>query len=116
MPVVTSTGFPEAEQIALGKVLPGPWLPAINSVGIKVGYLVRQLADIYINHHAVHYWDTCAPQVILEEAGGEMTFFNGKALHYPLLEGANRHASPTLATNGARHRETLRFLRAIGAK
>ena len=76
---------------ALRPVLPGPWLPALNSVGVKVGYMVRQLVDIYPNHHKVHYWDTCAPQVILEEAGGTFTDWKG-----------NRSitAGESLATNG----------------
>jgi len=64
MPVITSTDFPEALNENLRRSLCGPWLGAISSVGIKVGYMVRKLADIYINHRGVHYWDTCAPQII----------------------------------------------------
>jgi 3'(2'), 5'-bisphosphate nucleotidase len=110
MPVITSPGFPKESEKDLRPRLPGPWIPAVNSVGIKVGYLVRQLADIYINHHHVHYWDTCAPQIILEEAGGEITFLDGKPLQYDLAGKIYRHSGPTLATNKTRHRDILDML------
>jgi 3'(2'), 5'-bisphosphate nucleotidase len=109
MPIITSTGFPDKVAERLRRELPCPWLPAINSVGIKVGYLVRQIADLYINHHHVHLWDTCAPQVILEEAGGKITGLDGKPLAYA-LEGSFQHPSPTLATNNRRQDEFLRIL------
>jgi 3'(2'), 5'-bisphosphate nucleotidase len=106
MPLISSTGFPPATKAAIEKALPCPWLPAVNSVGIKVGVLVRQDADIYLNHHDVHYWDTCAPQVILEEAGGLFTYIDGNSLQYE-LGGEHRHPLPTLASNAQRHADAL---------
>jgi len=116
MPVVTSTGFPDGLERSLRQRLCGPWLPAVNSVGVKVGRVIRQQADIYINHHTVHYWDTCAPQVLLEEAGGIMTFWNGRSLRYSLAGGDYRHEGPTLATNNGRHPEILALLQAVSVK
>lgn len=110
MPVITSTGFPKVAEEALRQLFPGPWIPPVNSVGVKVGMMVRQLVDIYINHHKVHYWDTCAPQIILEEAGGVITFLDGKPLVYPLMAGHYQHLQPTLASNGLRHAEILDLL------
>lgn len=110
MPVITSVGFPEALQTALARSFTGPWLQPVHSVGIKVGFMVRQLADLYINHHAVHLWDTCAPQIILEEAGGVITLVDGQPLSYP-LGGDHSHPQATLASNGLRHEEALRALR-----
>ncbi len=110
MPVITSTGFPKALEDKLRKVLPGPWIPAVNSVGIKVGFMVRGLADIYVNHRRIHFWDTCAPQIILEEAGGMMTLWDGKALNYPLNVKTYDHEGPTLATNRLLHQEILAIL------
>jgi len=104
MRLVVSTGFPEDKMLALQKTLTGPRLAPINSVGIKVGIVVRQEADIYINHHSVHYWDTCAPQVILEEAGGVFTKLDGSKLRYDLKTGFSHHAL-TLVSNGRRHAE-----------
>jgi 3'(2'), 5'-bisphosphate nucleotidase len=109
MPLISSTGFPEAKTAQIQAALPCPWLTPVNSVGVKVGWMVRGLADIYVNHHDVHYWDTCAPQVILEEAGGVITFLDGSPLRYR-IGGDHRHPGPTLATNGLRHAELLRLL------
>ncbi|MDX1386912.1 MAG: inositol monophosphatase family protein, partial [bacterium] len=106
MPLLISTGFPDPKLEEAKKELGCPVLPPINSVGIKVGLLVRQFGDIYLNHHGVHYWDTCAPQVILEEAGGVMTLVNGDLLKYELDKGFS-HPQPTLATNGTRHQELV---------
>ena len=113
MPVITSTGFPERLDKSLQSHFPGPWIPAVNSVGVKVGYLVRQIADIYVNHHTVHYWDTCAPQVILEEAGGTMTYFDGKPLRYALNRGTYRHEGATVASNQTRHPDVLSVLNSL---
>jgi len=113
MPVVISTGFPD-EKLALARQSLGfPLVPPINSVGIKVGLLVRQIGDIYLNHHGVSYWDTCAPQVILEEAGGLMTLMDGGKLSYDLNSG-REHPTPTLASNGTRHQDILEWCRRLG--
>jgi 3'(2'), 5'-bisphosphate nucleotidase len=112
MPLVTSTGFPEPLENKLKKKLPNPWVPAVNSVGIKVGLLVRQAADLYFNHHAVHYWDTAAPQIILEEAGGTFSFSDGRPLVYA-ARGDFQHPAPTLASNGQRHAEFVRIIREL---
>ena len=70
VPVITSTDFPEPLKTALRSPFPGPWLRPVNSVGVKVGFLVRREGDIYLTHHPVHLWDTAGPLAILEEAGG----------------------------------------------
>jgi Archaeal fructose-1,6-bisphosphatase and related enzymes of inositol monophosphatase family len=112
MPLVVSTGFPEEALNKIRDELPGPLLPPINSVGIKVGLLVRQEADIYVNHHGVSYWDTCAPKVILEEAGGSFTRIGGSPLEYPLYEPYS-HQTKTLASNGTLHSELVQVLHGI---
>ncbi|MFO1463461.1 MAG: 3'(2'),5'-bisphosphate nucleotidase CysQ [bacterium] len=112
MPLVVSTGFPEAPLRAVRGRLPGPLLPPINSVGIKVGILARQEADIYLNHHEVSYWDTCAPKLILEEAGGSFTALDGSPLTYPLRPPYG-HGVKTLASNGTRHGEIVAQLREL---
>jgi 3'(2'),5'-bisphosphate nucleotidase len=110
--IVTSTGFPESLRKSLRLEWKGQWLSPINSVGIKVGLVVRQEADIYINHHGVHYWDTCAPQLILEEAGGVMTYGDGTPLTY-VLDGQYMHKGWTLVSNGTRHDDALRIARPL---
>lgn len=113
MPLVISTGFPDPKLERAKRELGCPVLPPINSVGIKVGLLVRQIGDIYLNHHGVHYWDTCAPQVILEEAGGKMTLLDGAPLRYE-LPSARVHPMPTLATNGTRHADLVEYCKGLG--
>jgi len=107
MPLVISPGFPQEKLKPIQEKLQSPLVPPINSVGIKVGLLVRQVADIYINHHSVHYWDTCAPQIILEEAGGVFTKINGDPLTYELTGNYSHHAL-TLASNGPCHDELVK--------
>jgi 3'(2'), 5'-bisphosphate nucleotidase len=112
MPLIASTDLPPAIAEKIKAALPCPWVPSKNSVGIKVGVLVRQEADLYVNHHPVHYWDTVAPQVILEEAGGVFSFPDGKPLIYDLERGF-QHLQPPLASNGQRHDEFVRIMHGI---
>lgn len=109
MPLILSPGFPEKELNEIRQKLTGPLVPPINSVGIKVGLLVRQIGDIYLNHHSVSYWDTVAPQIILEEAGGCFTSWNNEALTYNLARGFD-HGFKTLATNKVLHSEICSLL------
>ena len=110
--VVVSTGFPDKNRAELVKTLTGPWLPPINSVGIKAGLVVRREADVYLSHHPVHYWDTCAPQIILEEAGGVFSKRDGSELVYDLTEGFAHKGLP-LASNGRKHAEIISLLKRI---
>jgi 3'(2'), 5'-bisphosphate nucleotidase len=115
MPVITSTGFPEEAKGILAGAFPGPWLAPINSVGVKVGWVARGDADIYLNHHNVHLWDTAGPQAILEEAGGVITLWDGSPLAYDFSR-STVHPGPTLATNGPRHAEASAALQATVKK
>ena len=54
-----------------------------GSVGVKCGLIALGERDLYI--HPVPYlreWDTCAPEVILREAGGAVCDCRGGALQY----------------------------------
>jgi len=54
-----------------------------GSVGLKVGLLIRQESDLYIHPNSkTKEWDTAAPQIILEEAGGLMTDCWGNPMTY----------------------------------
>lgn len=113
MPLVVSTGFPEAPLRKIGADFASPLLPPINSVGIKVGLLVRGEADLYVNHHPVSYWDTAAPALILEEAGGTFTSLDGRPLDYSMVPPYG-HGRKTLASNGQRHAEAVERLKKTG--
>ncbi|REJ79272.1 MAG: hypothetical protein DWQ47_00575 [Acidobacteria bacterium] len=70
-----------------------------GSVGLKIGFLARQMADIYIHLSPyTKFWDTAAPQVILEEAGGLLTDIFGEKIDYTLEDVRNHNG--ILSTNG----------------
>ena len=83
-----------------------------GSVGLKVGLIARQTADLYIHlSPRTKFWDTCAPQIILEEAGGRLTDLFGFPFRYDLNDVQNHNG--IVATNGAIHDEVLRKLRPL---
>src|SRR6266542_1243871 len=52
-----------------------------GSVGIKVGLIVEQQCDLYVHlSPRTKQWDTCAPEIILREAGGRLTDLFGRPL------------------------------------
>jgi 3'(2'), 5'-bisphosphate nucleotidase len=54
-----------------------------GSVGIKCSLIAQRRRDLYV--HPVPYlkeWDTCAPEVLLREAGGTVTDCLGEPLRY----------------------------------
>ncbi len=73
-----------------------------GSVGLKVGLIAEQVCDIYIHPSPrTKLWDTCAPQIILEEAGGKFTDLFGKEFRYDRADLQNHDG--ILASNGAAH-------------
>lgn len=83
-----------------------------GSVGLKVGLIAEQIADLYIHlSPRTKFWDTCAPQIILEEAGGRMTDLFGFPLRYDLRDVRNHNG--ILASNGAAHEKAVLNLKPI---
>jgi 3'(2'), 5'-bisphosphate nucleotidase len=85
-----------------------------GSVGLKVGLLAEGRAHLYLHLGAkTNQWDTCAPQAIIEAAGGLMTDRDGQPLHYNIAE--IRNLNGVVASNGVMHErviaETQRALR-----
>lgn len=77
-----------------------------HSVGVKVGLIVEQQCDIYIHLSAgTKQWDTCAPEIILREAGGQMTDLWGEPLRYNSPDAVNRNG--LVATNGVAHQAII---------
>lgn len=57
----------------------------VGSVGCKIVAILEKQADIYISlsgKSAAKDWDFAAPELILTEAGGKFTYFNGEAVTY----------------------------------
>lgn len=83
-----------------------------GSVGLKIGLIAERIADIYIHlSPRTKFWDSCAPQIILEEAGGRMTDLFGARLRYDLHDVQNHNG--ILASNGAAHDAAVRQLRGL---
>lgn len=77
-----------------------------GSVGLKLSRIAAQDADVHINtNFRCSKWDTCAPQIILEEAGGRLTDLDGKDLDYK-KEGLKWERS-FVGTNSLLHDECL---------
>jgi 3'(2'), 5'-bisphosphate nucleotidase len=83
-----------------------------GSVGIKIGLLVEQQCDVYIHlSPRTKQWDTCAPEVILTEAGGRITDLFGYPLNYNVPDVQNRNG--LVASNGASHDEIIETLASL---
>ncbi len=86
-----------------------------GSVGLKIGLIVEQVCDIYIHPSPrTKLWDTCAPQIILEEAGGRFTDLFGNEMCYARRELQNQNG--ILATNGASHDNAVKKLEPLLAE
>ena len=80
-----------------------------GSVGIKIGLLIEQQCDVYIHlSPRTKQWDTCAPEVILTEAGGRITDLFGYPLNYNVPDVQNRNG--LVASNGVAHNQIIETL------
>ncbi len=83
-----------------------------GSVGLKIGLIATRECDLYIHlSPRSKIWDTCAPQIILEEAGGRLTDLFGSPIRCDQPDVQNHNG--VLATNGSAHFETVTRLRPI---
>jgi 3'(2'), 5'-bisphosphate nucleotidase len=76
----------------------------VGSVGCKIATILEQQADIYISlsgKSAPKDWDIAAPELILTEAGGQFTHFDGSLLQYNT--GDINQWGGLLASNGEHH-------------
>lgn len=75
---------------------------SVGSVGLKVGLIARRRADCYVHPNpGTKEWDTCAPDIILHEAGGRMTDCWNRPLLYNQPDVVRRFG--LLASNGVAH-------------
>ncbi|HEX6126237.1 MAG TPA: 3'(2'),5'-bisphosphate nucleotidase CysQ [Pyrinomonadaceae bacterium] len=77
-----------------------------GSVGLKVGLVAEAVCDLYIHlSPRTKFWDTCGPQVILEEAGGRLTDLFGQRIRYDIVDVQNHGG--IVAANGAAHEQII---------
>lgn len=83
-----------------------------GSVGLKIGLIAERACDLYVHlSPRTKHWDTCAPEIILREAGGELTDLFGERIVY---NTANVHnLNGVLASNGAAHRKAVAHLKPL---
>ena len=77
------------------------------------GYKICEIAegnfDLYVNNQDKgSEWDSCAPHIILEEAGGKLTDFYGNELTYNKED--TRHHNGAIGSNGLLHPTILNFI------
>jgi 3'(2'), 5'-bisphosphate nucleotidase len=87
---------PLIRRLGISRVVP------CGSVGVKVSRLLLGQGDLYV--HAglgAKRWDTCAPQAVLEAAGGRFTDLSGAPIDYASPDLALRNG--LIASNGALH-------------
>ncbi len=83
-----------------------------GSVGLKVGLVAEAVCDLYIHlSPRTKFWDTCAPQIIIEEAGGRLTDLFGERIRYGISDVQNHGG--IVAANGAAHEMIIDRLRPI---
>jgi 3'(2'), 5'-bisphosphate nucleotidase len=83
-----------------------------GSVGLKVGLVAEAICDLYIHlSPRTKFWDTCGPQIILEEAGGVLTDLFGEKIGYGISDVQNHGG--IVAANGAAHTAVIKKLRPI---
>lgn len=77
-----------------------------GSVGVKVGLIVTAECDLYVHlSPRTKQWDTCAPEIILTEAGGKVTDIFGDELNYNTPDVWNHNG--IVASNGACQAEVV---------
>ncbi len=80
-----------------------------GSTGLKICTVASGKAHVFLCPYlTTSKWDVCAPQVILKEAGGRLTFLDGKPLDYK--QESPVWGKPFLASNNKLHEEALSFL------
>ncbi|MGB5959953.1 MAG: inositol monophosphatase family protein [Coleofasciculaceae cyanobacterium] len=76
----------------------------VGSIGCKIATIIEQQADVYISlsgKSAPKDWDMAAPELILTEAGGQFTHFDGTPLTYN--QGDVNQWGGLMASNGQCH-------------
>ncbi len=72
------------------------------SAGLKMAIVARGEGDIYANNYvAFHDWDICAGHILVEEAGGKVSDFQGQPIQYGAF--GFKQNKGMLVTNGILH-------------
>lgn len=95
-----------AKDLGITKIIP------CGSAGIKVGLIASGEGEIYVvSSGNTSEWDTCAPDIIIHEAGGFMTDMKGEKLVYNKKSFKNKNG--LVVTNWVLHEATISALKKI---
>jgi 3'(2'), 5'-bisphosphate nucleotidase len=83
-----------------------------GSVGLKVGLICEGRAHLYVHTgNKTHLWDTCAPEAILREAGGQFSDVTNQPLRYRDKDDRNLHG--IIASNGVIHDRVVQVTQSV---
>lgn len=103
---VVSKNHPSQSDEAFAETIQIRGVERRGSIGVKLGLIAQGQADLYWNFDGVNCWDLCAPQAILEAAGGHVTDLMGTPITYTRL----RFGTGILASNGHIHAEAVQAM------
>jgi len=102
----------KGRQSELLKTLSAKKIMLDSATSYKICLLAKGDMDIFINtSQRTSKWDICAPHIILEEAGGKITDFNGQSINYKMPNG--KINLQFFATNGYLHNRMLKLIKVI---
>jgi 3'(2'), 5'-bisphosphate nucleotidase len=109
--VVSRSHRPESIEQIMQKLGATREMPS-GSVGVKVGLIAEQSADLYVHvSDKSSLWDACGPEAILKAAGGRFTHVDGSPVNYRASEMANLKG--ILACNTAAFEPVLGAVREV---
>jgi 3'(2'), 5'-bisphosphate nucleotidase len=85
---------------------------SVGSVGVRMTAVARGEADAYVQAPGrTKLWDTCAPQCLVQAAGGRVTDLRGEPLQF--RSSSITHARGVIATGGRHHDAIVERLRPL---
>jgi 3'(2'), 5'-bisphosphate nucleotidase len=114
MTMAVSRSYRSGRTEAIREQLRIPHLIRLGSVGIKIGALCEGRAHLYVHAGSrTNLWDTCGPEAILREAGGQVTDISNEPLQYGGRDV--RNANGLIASNGVIHERAVRVTQDVVA-
>ncbi len=111
MTIVTSRNHRGEKLEKFINILEIPTQRRMGRIGCKLSAIVEQDADLYLSisgKTAPKDWDFAAPELILTEAGGKLTYFDGGLILYN-REDVNQW-NGIIARNGTCYEEICNLL------
>ena len=80
------------------------------SAGVKLAMVAQGRVDLFANDYSgFNDWDVCAGHILVEEAGGKVSLFNGEPIRY----GKTTSRRGIVACNPGLHTQIIQLLRVV---